>query len=42
MPLPITDVFADLPDPRSAINRRHHLIDVLTIALCAVISGADG
>ncbi len=42
MPLPIADVFAGLPDPRSSINRRHHLIDVLTIALCAVISGADG
>ena len=42
MPLGITDVFADLPDPRSAVNRRHHLTDILTIALCAVISGADG
>ena len=42
MPLPLTDVFADLPDPRSAINRRHHLTDILTLALCAVISGADG
>ena len=42
MPLPIADVFADLPDPRSEINRRHLLIDILSIAVCAVISGADG
>jgi predicted transposase YbfD/YdcC len=42
MRLPISDVFADLPDPRSAVNRRHLLTDILTIALCGVISGADG
>jgi predicted transposase YbfD/YdcC len=42
MPLPITDVFADLPDPRSEVNRRHLLTDILTVAVCAVISGAEG
>ncbi len=42
MPLPITAVFADVPDPRSDINRRHRLLDILTLALCAVVSGADG
>jgi predicted transposase YbfD/YdcC len=42
MPLPISAVFADLPDPRSEVNRRHLLTDILTIALCGVISGADG
>jgi predicted transposase YbfD/YdcC len=42
MPLPISTVFADLPDPRSEVNRRHLLSDILTIALCGVISGADG
>jgi predicted transposase YbfD/YdcC len=42
MPLPITVVFADLPDPRSDINRRHHLGDILTVAVCAVICGAEG
>jgi hypothetical protein len=42
MPLPLSDVFADLPDPRSEVNRRHLLTDILTIALCGVISGADG
>lgn len=42
MPLPLSDVFADLPDPRSEVNRRHLLTDILTIAVCGVISGADG
>ena len=33
--------FADLPDPRINRRKRHLLSDVLVIALCAVISGAD-
>lgn len=33
--------FADLPDPR-AHNVRHRLIDLLIIALCATLCGADG
>lgn len=33
--------FGDLPDPRVARCRRHRLLDVVTIALCAVICGAD-
>lgn len=33
--------FLDLPDPR-AKNVRHRLIDILLIALCAVICDADG
>lgn len=33
--------FADLPDPRAA-NVRHRLIDLLTMALCATLCGADG
>lgn len=39
-PLEIPRAFADLPDPRKA-NRRHALLDILTIALLAVICGAD-
>ena len=39
-PLEIPRAFADLPDPRKA-NARHALIDILTIALFAVICGAD-
>jgi hypothetical protein len=34
--------FSDLPDPRSRGGQRHNLTDVLTIAICAVICGADG
>ncbi|MDB5312331.1 MAG: Mobile element protein [Gemmataceae bacterium] len=41
MPLSITDAFADLPDPRMARNQRHQLVDILTIALCAVPCGAN-
>ena len=34
--------FSDLPDPRSPLGRRHVLSDLLTIAICAVICGANG
>jgi predicted transposase YbfD/YdcC len=37
----LIDHFATLTDPRSDHTKRHHLLDLLTIALCAVISGAD-
>lgn len=37
----IAEHFATLPDPRIERSKRHLLIDILTIALCAVISGAD-
>ena len=38
------DHFATLTDPRCphAPNQRHQLIDILVIAVCAVICGADG
>ncbi len=36
-----TQHFATLPDPRVDHTKLHHLLDVLTIALCAIISGAD-
>lgn len=32
---------ATLPDPRSPHRRQHTLVDLVTIALCAVLSGAD-
>jgi predicted transposase YbfD/YdcC len=44
MPL-ITSIhrhFADLPDPRIERCKHHHLLDIITIAICAVISNADG
>ncbi len=41
-PLPLTDVFADLPDPRrDTRNKLHELTDILVIATCAVIGGAE-
>jgi predicted transposase YbfD/YdcC len=38
----ILEHFADLPDPRSSVNRRHLLVDVIVIAVCAVLSRSDG
>ena len=37
----ITDHFASLTDPRIDHTKQHQLLDILTIALCAMISGAD-
>ncbi len=34
--------FADLKDPRMNRSKRHELSDIITIAICAVICGADG
>ena len=44
--VPATDLslsthFAALDDPRVERTKRHRLLDILTIALCAVICGAD-
>src|SRR3954453_103306 len=40
--LPITVIFADLPDPRrETANKLHRLTDILTIATCAVIGKAE-
>jgi predicted transposase YbfD/YdcC len=36
----IKDFFSDVTEPRDS-NKRHKLIDIITIALCAVICGAD-
>lgn len=37
----ITEHFTDLEDPRR-FNRRHKLLDILVMAICAAIAGADG
>src|SRR5581483_8262558 len=37
----LREQFADLEDPRVERTRRHELLDIITIALCAVICGAD-
>jgi predicted transposase YbfD/YdcC len=37
----IADCFVDLVDTRVVRSRRHDLLDIITIAVCAVVSGAD-
>jgi predicted transposase YbfD/YdcC len=37
----ISDHFTDLEDPRIDRNKRHWLTDIVTIAVCAVICGAE-
>ena len=37
----LTDRFSSLQDPRTGRAKRHNLIDVIVIAICAVICGAD-
>ena len=39
--LSIWSSLASLPDPRTGNAQRHHLLDVLTIALTATICGAE-
>ena len=38
----ISSVFADIDDPRVVARSSHLLIDVLTIAVCAILCGAEG
>jgi predicted transposase YbfD/YdcC len=40
-PASIETHFAELTDPRIDRTKRHELIEIIVIALCAVISGAD-
>jgi predicted transposase YbfD/YdcC len=43
-PPPTTNIlvhFQDLDDPRVSPATRHHLLDIVAIAICAVICGAD-
>ena len=37
----LLDYFKDLEDPRIERCKRHSLLDIITIAICAVICGAD-
>ena len=42
MALPLAAVFTDLPDPRrQTANTLHSLTDILVLATCAVLCGAD-
>ena len=41
VPLSIAERFGILEDPRTGHTKRHELLDILVITLCAVICGAD-
>ena len=34
--------FESLPDPRHQRNRRHLLVDIIVISVCAILCGCDG
>jgi len=38
----VAGYFAELEDPRSQVNRKHPLVSVVTIAVMAILAGADG
>ena len=38
----ILDYFQGLEDPRSTVNRKHRLGDLIVISVCGVLAGADG
>jgi predicted transposase YbfD/YdcC len=40
--LAITQYFADVDDPRVDRTKAHQLLDIIVIAICALICGADG
>jgi predicted transposase YbfD/YdcC len=40
-PTSLWECFSELPDPRRSQGRRHKLLDILAVSLCAVLCGAD-
>jgi hypothetical protein len=36
------DHFSNLPDPRIDRTKRHPLLDIIGLSICAVICGTDG
>ena len=40
-PTSLEDAFADLEDPRREQGGVHELIDIISIAVCGVISGCE-
>ncbi len=38
----IAEFFSDLEDPRSSINRKHLLSDLMVICIAAIVAGCDG
>ena len=39
--MPVSEVFVSVPDPRSKRHARHDLSELLTVAVCAVLCGAN-
>lgn len=39
--MPLKQVFVSITDPRSTRHKRHDLAELLTVAVCAVLSGVD-
>lgn len=37
----LTEAFSELPDPRTGPAQRHDLTEMILMALCAVLCGAD-
>jgi len=35
------DHFTEIADPRIERNRKHNLLDIIVLTVCAVISGAE-
>lgn len=38
---PLFDHFLTITDPRSEVNKAHKLIDIIMVAICAVLAGAE-
>ena len=38
----IGSYFESLSDPRHTRNRKHKLVDVMVLAVCAIVCGCDG
>ena len=41
-PASLIEHFSKLEDPRVDRNKKHELIDVIVLCVCAVVSGAEG
>ncbi|MCL2000211.1 MAG: ISAs1 family transposase [Planctomycetes bacterium] len=39
--VPLTDILRRIPDPRMEKKNGHRLVDILVIAICAIICGAE-
>ena len=42
MPLSLQEAFSTLEDPRIERHKRHQLLDIIVLTICAVVSGAEG